>query len=104
MKPRIPSHSRHRLTIRRENLHRFDPQARWTWREERAVVKKIDWKIMAWTCIMFVGLEIDRANLGQAVSDNMLDDLGLTTNGRSDTRYSLSWMLADEEAPPHRRL
>lgn len=44
-------------------------------------MRRVDWKIMIWTCIMFIGLEIDRANIGQAVSDNMLDDLGMTTNG-----------------------
>lgn len=48
-------------------------------------MKKIDWRIMLWAAIMFVGLEIDRANMGQAVSDNMLDDLGLTTNGERYT-------------------
>lgn len=33
---------------------------------------------------MFFGLQVDRGNLAQAVSDNMLDDLGLDTNGISE--------------------
>ncbi|KAI4865708.1 major facilitator superfamily transporter [Hypoxylon rubiginosum] len=61
-----------------ENWSAFDPKFRWTWREERAVRRKVDWKIMVWVCIMFSALNIDRNNISNAVSDNMLEDLGLT--------------------------
>ncbi|TDZ53986.1 putative transporter [Colletotrichum trifolii] len=61
-----------------ENKEAFDPSFRWTWREERAVRRKVDWKIMVWCCVMFASLNIDRNNISNAVSDNMLDDLGLT--------------------------
>lgn len=45
-------------------------------------MRKIDLRIMIWTCLMFCALEMDRANIRQAVTDNLLDDLGLTTNGK----------------------
>ncbi|KAF5970737.1 nicotinamide mononucleotide permease [Fusarium bulbicola] len=61
-----------------ENWSAFDPKFRWTWREENAVRHKVDWKIMVLMCIMFAALNIDRNNIQNAVSDNMLDDLGIT--------------------------
>ena len=63
-----------------ECRHVFDPSFEWTADEERRIVRKLDWHVCTWACIMFFALQIDRKNLGSAVSGNMLDQLGLTTN------------------------
>ncbi|KAL6708363.1 hypothetical protein ACN47E_003287 [Coniothyrium glycines] len=63
-----------------EGAHRYDPFFEWEPKEEKKVVRKIDKRICTWVCLMFFALQLDRGNISQALSDNMLDDLKLTTN------------------------
>lgn len=78
-----------------ENLHRFDPSERWTWREEYPIINRIDWRITTWACIAFFGLDLGRGNLQQANTDNFLEDLGMNTND-----YNLGNTVVSPCSPP----
>ncbi|KAK1144848.1 hypothetical protein N8T08_004861 [Aspergillus melleus] len=80
-----------------ENLHRFDPNERWTHREETAVRRKCDIKIFLWILVMFFGLNLDRGNLGNASADNLLDDLNINTNDYNNAQnmYRIGFLIAE---------
>ncbi|ERS97610.1 MFS transporter [Sporothrix schenckii 1099-18] len=52
----------------------------WTAAEEQALVRKVDWIVMPILMLVFFGLQLDRANAGNALTDNFLKDVGITQN------------------------
>ncbi|KAK7425970.1 hypothetical protein QQZ08_007552 [Neonectria magnoliae] len=80
-----------------ENQHRFDPDERWTHREEQAVRRKTDVRIFLWILVMFFGLNIDRGNLGNAAADNLLNDLQIDTNDYNNAQnmYRVGFLIAE---------
>lgn len=80
-----------------EGRHRYDPNFEWEPAEEKRLVRKIDYRICTWVCLMFFALQLDRGNISQALSDNLLDDLGLTTNdyNTGQTIFYLTFLFAE---------
>ena len=80
-----------------EGRHRYDPKASWTSEEEKRLVRHLDWRICSWCCLMFFALQLDRGNISQALSDNLLGDLGLSTNdyNTGQTIFYLTFLAAE---------
>ncbi|KAF2036264.1 MFS general substrate transporter [Setomelanomma holmii] len=80
-----------------ENIHRFDPSERWTWAEEKQVLRKIEWRVAAWAAIAFFAPDLDRSNISQANTDSFLEDLGLSTSNYNlgNTVSKLAFLLAE---------
>ncbi|KAK6458391.1 putative allantoate permease [Scheffersomyces xylosifermentans] len=75
----------------------FDPNFEWEEQEEKKLIRKLDFRVAFTACLLFVSLQVDRGNLSQAVSDNFLDDLGLTTNdyNTGNTVFLVCFLLAE---------
>ncbi|KAK6198066.1 putative allantoate permease [Scheffersomyces amazonensis] len=75
----------------------FDPHFVWEPEEEKRILRKLDFRVAFSACLMFASLQIDRGNLSQAVTDNLLNDLNLTTNdfNTGNTIFFVSFLLAE---------
>lgn len=80
-----------------ECRNHVDGELTWNYEEEKKITRKNDYYVTFWAFIMFTGLNLDRYNIKQAVSDNMLDDLGLTTNDYNlgNTLNLVAFLLAE---------
>lgn len=73
-----------------ECLSAFDPDLQWTTAEEKRLVRKLDYRVCAFACFAYFALQIDRGNLAQALSDGLLNDLGLTTNDYDTGQFNIT--------------
>ncbi|KAJ1561869.1 hypothetical protein HK096_003036 [Nowakowskiella sp. JEL0078] len=55
----------------------YDPELTWTKEEETAVVRKWDFLVFPWVCVMFFFLQLDRGSISNALTSTFLKDLGI---------------------------
>jgi sugar phosphate permease len=63
-----------------EGRDHFDPKFEWTANEERKVLRKTELRVVCVAFFLFFALDIDRGNLSNALSDNFLTELNMSTN------------------------
>ncbi|KAK6460830.1 major facilitator superfamily domain-containing protein [Scheffersomyces coipomensis] len=80
-----------------ESYEAFDPNFTWTQEEENKLLRKLNIRVALAACVLFVSLQVDRGNLAQAVTDNMLPELGLTTDNYNtgNTIALVTFLLAE---------
>ncbi|KAI1346501.1 major facilitator superfamily domain-containing protein [Xylaria sp. FL0043] len=80
-----------------ECRHLFDPALAWTVEEEKKLVRRTDWRVCLWACVMFFALQIDQGSTTQAVSETFLQDLGLNTNdfNLGNTIFQTAFIVAE---------
>ena len=80
-----------------EGRHKWDPEFQWEEAEERRLVRKTDLFLLSWLCIMFFGLQLDRGNIQQALTDDLLTDLNINSDDYNNgTTIQLLCFLAAE--------
>jgi len=80
-----------------EGYGHWDPTLTWTVEEENRVIRKTDFWLLSVICLMFFGLQLDRGNLSNALTDNFLKNLSMTTNDYNNgTTIQLVCFLAAE--------
>ncbi|KAF4973355.1 hypothetical protein FSARC_333 [Fusarium sarcochroum] len=52
----------------------------WTEEEEKKLVRKVDFLLMPLLILGFFALQLDRGNIGNALTDNFFQDVGITQN------------------------
>ncbi|KAG7099991.1 hypothetical protein E1B28_001783 [Marasmius oreades] len=89
--PKIADHWRNVYeNAKYEGRHRYDPNFTWTASEELRVRRKVDLRIISWCWLMFLALDLNRKNINQAISDDLLPELEMNTN---DFNYGQTILL-----------
>ncbi|KAF9897449.1 hypothetical protein BX616_005573 [Lobosporangium transversale] len=52
----------------------------WTPEEEKQIVRIFDFKILSWIGVMFFFMQLDRGNMANALTDNLMEDLNMSLN------------------------
>ncbi|KAK5166080.1 uncharacterized protein LTR77_008341 [Saxophila tyrrhenica] len=75
------------------------PDSTWTAEEERRVVRKLDFLVMPLLIVAFFALQLDRGNIGNALTDYFLDDVGITQSQFNDGQELLALGIVIWEIP-----
>lgn len=80
-----------------ENRHCFDPSFEWTAAVEKSVIRKVDTRILIWSWVMFMSLDLIRRNINRVLPDNFLGDLGMNQNDFNNGQviYLLAFLCAE---------